>query len=261
MIKGIRYYKLYYKHKRLLRAAHVNSRDIFLVSYPKSGNTWLRFILARALYPADQMDLRSIQKYFPTIYRSTPAEMNSLQSPRYIKTHAPFFNLYPRSIYIYRDYRAVVVSAWYHAQNKLAYTGSISEFIRSPLLKTFGPWDWHVSLAQKLKLERPQNILELQYEKMLSQPEIEINRILQFCSIDPIISISEIQKLTAFETLRKGESVSGSRISDASGNHFFRKGVVDSWKEVLSMEDEQFLLTKSVRTVMKKCGYEFRTDD
>lgn len=257
MIQGIRYYKTYFEHRALLRSAEINARDIFLVSFPKSGNTWLRFILARALYPESQMNLRNIQRYFPTMYRTSAEEMRQIKSPRYIKTHAAYFSLYPRSIYIYRDYRAVVVSAWHHAKNKISYSGTLSEFIRGPLLKSFGPWHWHVSSAMNFQKRNPEKMLTLQYETMLAQPENEIERVLRFCKIDPIVSVAELIELTSFGRLQSEEAKSGSRLQDSSSEHFFRKGTADNWKEILSQDDQRFLLNKSVQHVMQQCGYQF----
>ncbi len=43
-----------------LQIKNIYADDIFLVSYPKSGNTWLRYIVAYILHPdKDQISLDS----------------------------------------------------------------------------------------------------------------------------------------------------------------------------------------------------------
>ena len=37
--------------------------DVFIVSYPKSGNTWVRFILANLLAPGERITFRNIDNY------------------------------------------------------------------------------------------------------------------------------------------------------------------------------------------------------
>lgn len=255
MIKGIRYYLKYSAHRKIFRRAGINERDVFLASFPKSGNTWLRFILARAIYPEEQINLRNIQDYFPTVHRSTAEEIAKLKSPRYIKTHAPFFSLYPRCVYIYRDYRAVVVSAWFHAKNKTGFKGTLTEFIASPLMNSFGPWHWHVQQALEHQQKYPEKIYLLQYEKLLNNTVQEIEGVLNYCKIKPIITSAEIKENTSFGKLREGEKQTGSRIQDSSGQHFFRSGTVDDWKQHLPEEDEAKILDPNARRMMIKLGY------
>ena len=39
--------------------------DIFLVSYPKSGNTWTRFLIANLVYPEKNPDFSNINVLIP----------------------------------------------------------------------------------------------------------------------------------------------------------------------------------------------------
>jgi hypothetical protein len=256
MIKGIRYYLKLLQHRRILREAKITPEDIFLVSFPKSGNTWMRFILANALYPQEQIDLRRIQSLLPTMHRSSAKEMRTLPSPRYIKTHSAFFSLYPRAVYLCRDYRDVVVSAFFHAKNRGLANGSISDFIRSGLLNSFGPWHWHVSSALEQQEKFPEKVLFLRYEDLRKDPAKKIAEVLEFCRINTSISAGEIAERTSFSKLRSTEEKGGSRSMDASGNFFFRKGESGDWKNHLSAADEEFLLSDPrTRAVMKRLGY------
>lgn len=255
MIKGFRYYLKLAAHRKIFRNAGINDQDIFLASFPKSGNTWLRFILARAIYPEDKINLRNIQDYFPTVHRSSAEEISNLKSPRYIKTHAPFFSLYPKCVYIYRDYRAVVVSAWFHAKNKTGFKGTLTEFIASPLMNSFGPWHWHVAQALAHHEKHPEKIHLLQYEKLLEQTAREIEGVLLFCGITPIIPVEKIKEKTSFGKLREGEEQSGSRIQDSSAQHFFRSGTMDDWRQYITPSDEKKILNVQTRKMMIRLGY------
>lgn len=250
MVKGIRYYLKYYNHRKFFRKAGVNVSDVFVASFPKSGNTWMRFILARALY-TQQLDQDNLMLFFPTVHRSSAEEINKLPSPRYIKTHAPFFNLYPRTIYLYRDYRAVVVSAWFHARNKAGFSGTLDEFISSPLLRSFGPWYWHVQLALDWHSRHTDRMLLVRYESLVENPKENITRLLEFTGINPVIPVDEIIQRTTFNVLQQMEKT--TRPGDVKP--FFRSGALNNWREHLTPALERKLLSKKDREIMSQCGY------
>ena len=39
--------------------------DTFLVSYPKSGNTWVRFLLSNLLFPQEDVGFANINRLLP----------------------------------------------------------------------------------------------------------------------------------------------------------------------------------------------------
>jgi estrone sulfotransferase len=256
MIKGFRYYRNLLLHRRILRKAGIGAEDFFIVSFPKSGNTWLRFIIATALFPDKQFDLRKIESLLPTMFGSNPEEMRALPSPRFIKSHGIFFSIYPKVIYICRDYRDAAVSLYFHAKNRGLTGESISAFLRSDLLNIAGPWHWHVSAALEQKKKNPDKIFFLRYEDLLASPEKKTNELLEFCRIKTTLNVSEIVARTTFHKLRTSEEKEGSKLTDASGNFFFRKGESGDWKNYLSAEDESFLLRDPrTRHFMKELGY------
>lgn len=42
------------------RERDLNPSDVFLVSYPRSGNTWARAIIANILYPNESLDALNV---------------------------------------------------------------------------------------------------------------------------------------------------------------------------------------------------------
>lgn len=246
----------YLRHWWLFKQANIVSQDVFVVSVPKSGNTWVRFILARALYPDIQIDLNNLQAYFPTAHRSTAEEIKKKSAPRYIKSHYPFFSLYPRSIYVYRDYRDVTVSAWYHVQRKGLFFGSFSEFLRHPLLHYYGTWADHVKKAFDYSLKYPSSICMLRYEDLKYQPQQYIRELLEFCGIRPVISVDDIIQLTSFETMKSQEQDLLSNTANSAMPLFFRNGKIGDWRNHFNEDDLQFLYSgKGVHAMMKRCGY------
>ena len=86
--------------------------DVFIVSYPRSGNTWVRFLIGSMVYQAD-VDFNNLVTIIPDIYRCTNRFLESLERPRYLKSHEPYDGRYPKVIYLVRDPRDVAISYYY----------------------------------------------------------------------------------------------------------------------------------------------------
>src|SRR5881227_2930975 len=77
--------------------------DVFLVSYPRSGNTWIRFLIGNLIYPNDPVTFANLEQRIPSIYTYPNHVLRRL--PRVLKSHEVFDPRYPRVIYIVRDPR------------------------------------------------------------------------------------------------------------------------------------------------------------
>jgi hypothetical protein len=94
--------------------------DIYIVSYPRSGTTWMQLLLHR-LVGRDDLDFAHISQVSPWFERSlaigsmSAADFERFPSPRIFKSHLPYGWL-PRAgrfVYVWRDGRDVAVS-YYH---------------------------------------------------------------------------------------------------------------------------------------------------
>lgn len=212
--------------------------DVFIVSYPKSGNTWLRFVIAN-LVSKEVISFKNINQFIPGIYGFKEV-INKMRSPRFIKTHDTNLELYPKSVYIYRDYRDVVVSYYYFQKSQNLFTGTVSEFIRSEQLENFGSWCTHVEKALKFKEKHPERILILSFEEMLKSTSIQIEKIKQFCNIEEKKTVDEVSQLCSFGNLQKTEQQFG-KVYDHLDFSFFRSGKTGQWKTELNLDDILYL--------------------
>lgn len=105
------------------RRVIVRPDDRFIVSYPKSGNTWVRFLLASLANGGASVDFLSMERLVPDIYLATARELSALPSPRILKSHEYFDPRYGTVLYVVRDPRDVLVS-YFHHQRK---TGQLTD--------------------------------------------------------------------------------------------------------------------------------------
>src|SRR5829696_2074828 len=98
---------------------HPRPDDLFIVSYPKSGTTLMQMMLYQ-LTTDGEMDFPHIESVSPWLeaYLHSGQEkfVDDMPSPRIFKSHLPYSYM-PRgvrSIYLARDLRDVIVSAYHH---------------------------------------------------------------------------------------------------------------------------------------------------
>ena len=221
--------------KRALPEIRIRPNYVFIVSYPKSGNTWVRFLLANLLAPEKQISFRNIEDYVPNIYKSS-ATLGEREGRRYIKTHHPCYDLYPKIVYIYRDGRDALVSYYHYATGKQVFVGSFADFIFSPFVEQFSSWNEHVTGALDFASEHPDRILMLQYEGMLRQPPASAARVTAFLELgcDERTIANAVEK-SSFDQLKRVEQTFGGE-NLTKPLTFFRSGKSGQWQEYFTPE-------------------------
>src|SRR5947207_10493042 len=181
--------------KRPLPAIRIRPDDVFIVSYSRSGNTWVRFLIANLLAPDEKITFRNIENYVPSIYKSADT-LDTREGRRYIKSHNPCYELYPKLIYIYRDGRDALVSYYHYAVGKEKFAGEFADFLLSSFATKFSSWREHVQGACDFASKHPDRILMLRYETMLKDPLAGASNISAFlelrCSDESIAKAVEL---------------------------------------------------------------------
>lgn len=161
--------------------------DVFIVSYPKSGNTWTRFLTGNLLCPDRAIDFSNINQIIPDPEALTCRQLDVMSRPRVIKSHQYFDPRYPRIIYIVRDPRDVAVSQYhFHRKRRLVTDGSsVDHFVTRFVAGQTSPYaSWGDNVASWLitRNGRPDFLL-LRYEDMLENTVRELARVASFLHI------------------------------------------------------------------------------
>ena len=171
----------------------VRPDDTFLVSYPRSGNTWLRFLVANLAMPKDggdgEVSFENIGRRVPDIYRTTHAELQKMPGPRYLKSHESFAPLYPKVIYVVRDPRDVAVAAYHYCiKTERIPEGAplgafVDGFVGGNFFRAFGTWaqnvgSWHGAMVDSDRFSL------LRYEDLLAEPASNVAKLCRSLGIE-----------------------------------------------------------------------------
>jgi hypothetical protein len=162
--------------------------DIFVVSYPKSGNTWTRFLIANLMYENQFIGFHNIEEKLPDIYRCADSDLLRLKSPRILKSHEYFDPRYKKVIYIVRDPRDVLIS-YYHHQikfGKLPEGHPLEEYsarFQAGEVDRFGTWGENVGSWMGAR-DAGDNFLVLRYEDLLNNSQKELRNIASFLKFE-----------------------------------------------------------------------------
>jgi sulfotransferase family protein len=261
----------------------INPPVIWLASYPKSGNTWLRFMLYAALYGPPQRSA-DVPSKIQDIHRKMPANLDP-QGPHFIKTHFQLTDQHPmldrtlKAIHIIRNPRDVLLSALNY--RKLTGEGSwtiTKKHYAKAFIKTggdpdfakigFGTWASH---AKSWRNTDRFPVLALRYEDLKSQPHTELSKMLNFLEItktqdeiDAAVTASSFDAMRALEIREKNADKSndlskrlfvGSKDATRKGIYFMNKGKTNQSLEDLAPGlDAQF--NAALKDDLQEFGYE-----
>jgi hypothetical protein len=249
--------------------------DVFLVSYPRSGNTWTRFLLGNLLYQHDPVTFSNIEARIPEIYFNRDRVLRNLPRPRMLKSHECFQPHYPRVIYIVRDPRDVAVSFYHHnvkARNipdDYPMTSFVPRFIAGEFDRKFGSWRENV-LSWTLLRRNESTFLMLRYEDMKRDPVTVLADIVAFldrCSFGKIDSNSaalqrtiELSSPERMRALEKKEAANWVLTKHTrSDKPFVRSAISGGWKTQLTPESVA-AIESAWGGLMQSLGYELTSD-
>jgi hypothetical protein len=259
--------KLRHLHRRALvhqyRLEYNGSpEDLFLVTYPKSGTTWLQMIVYQ-LTTDGAMDFPHIDQVSPFLeinMISQRLKMSDLRgTPRVVKSHLSYGEIPMgpgRYIYGIRNGLDVSVSYYYHARKYLGWEGSLGEFFSSRFMAgevPYGSWFEHV--ARWIRNEDRLNVLVVAYENLSADLEAGVKRIADFCgiTIDPA-AMPRILERCSFAFMREHDAkfeLHGSLPPPPTPEpSFIRRGQVGGWREELD--------AKAIREFQEACDRRLR---
>ena len=247
------------------REVDVFPDDTFIVSYPRSGNTWTRFLIGNLLSDGEPVSFASIKHRIPDIYYNKAYTLRAIPRPRFLKSHEYFDPRYPKVIYIVRDPRDVAVS-YYHYSRKIRWLedsdpieGFVEDFVAGKV-STIGSWAENVGSWIGTKANDADRFLLLRYEDLIADTVGELKKSTKFLGINVSDTrINEVIELSTAEQMQESERKTAKWWSVATKNNrpdipFVRKARSGTWKEELPLVSVNLIESRWF-TLMKKLRY------
>jgi hypothetical protein len=241
-----------------LRHCGLDASDVFLASYPRSGNTWTRFLLTEIL-AKESASFDNINLAIPEMGIHARAQLTLPSGGRLIKTHEPYRPEYKRAVYLVRDFRDVVLSQFSRERELGMHRMSLDEYLPLFLegrLSGFGSWQQHLPSWLDGPLASSGDMLVIRFEEMRRDPQPSIMRIVEFLGYQPRAEMVRAAiDNNSVERMRAKENAA-QKLHKSTGEEgrFVRKGSVAGWREKMT-ESQLQLIDRHAGEVLVRLGY------
>jgi hypothetical protein len=221
--------------------------DVWVVSYPKCGNTWTQQIVRLIRNNGVQDDV-FITTAVPWVEAGPPfnsVDAENVPRPRAFKSHF-LYDAFPcgpphttpcKYIYVVRNPKDVAVSLYFYGTATLMEWESWwKKYVSGDVV--FGKYIDH--LLSWLPHKNDKNVLFLKYEDMKKDLPKAVSQIASFLEVDLSSDvIDKIADLTSFDKMKNDNTANSifPLLHQVEGaTKFMRKGVVGDWKNHLTAE-------------------------
>lgn len=238
--------------------------DVMLASYPKSGTTWMAFMLAQLLWRKGREQTLVDSRYLPAIGSHHLAERQLPDGGRLIRTHERFRPSYRKAIYIVRDGRDAVVSMYWHIKRATGMEATFSEFLDSYLAGRFsgaGAWHEHVGGWLESPSFSEGNVHVVRFEDMKRDSARELEKTASFLGVAyNKETIADAVDAGSMDAMRDREKNSEGVTHLESGERIpvVRKGIVGDWRNYFSASDLE-TFNRQAGQAMLRLGYDLET--
>jgi hypothetical protein len=227
--------------------------DIYLVCFPKSGSTWLTFLMANVHLKMSGVNLKvtffNIEHIIPQIELVRCLKEKILDFPGYrvIKSHSGFNPFYKKIIYLVRDPRDVMISHYWYLKNLGIFKGDLSYLIRSP---NFGIEAWCQHVERWVETTPDYNqIYFIRFEDIKSDTLDVLRRIYTLLGHEvPTEVLEQAITLSSFENMKKLEAEYNYGAEFRfPGYEFVRQGKSGGYRTEISAADLNFINQRAAR--------------
>jgi hypothetical protein len=254
---------------------------VWIASYPKSGNTWVRFLVCNLLY-GPQWSASAMSVLAPDIHEVGPQIVHSPNG--LVKTHFLFSARLPlaertaAAIYVVREPADVLASNYHYGlrsgrdpgDSAAAFDQYFECFLQNrgdPRWIQLGMGSWEENVRSWLDVTHPFPVLRIRYEELVADARCvgrSLARLLR-----PAASEEEVDRAVENSSFRRMRELEEADIRDKrtgvfykpylqrsidSGHRFMRRGKVGEGSGRLSSE-QRARLHGAFQPLLKRLGY------
>ncbi len=224
---------VWYRHRGLSPA------DVFVGAYPRSGSTWLRFLLLEVL-SGQCAEFDSVNALVPSVgeHRGSPALLPG--SGRLIKTHENYRREYRKAIYLVRDARDVLLSEYAYQKAKGWFESDFDAYLLAFLkgkVNAYGSWQQHVRDWTEAA-SRGDDVLVLRYERLRQDTVTELERLFRFIAVP--VSRQQLEQAVDSNSLERMKAKE-DKSKQLRQDRFVRSGSIRGWEGKLTPAQLQLI--------------------
>lgn len=245
---GVRAPLVWMRHKSL------RPNDVFFASYPRSGSTWLRFVLYESI-AGESSGFGNVNTSIPDVKEHQTGLPLMPNGGRLIKTHEVYHPEYKKAVYLVRDPRDVALSE-YAYQAALGLVNMPFD-VYLPLFLTkgvnpFASWSKHVNSWLQSPLTDDQ-LLVVKFEDLRRDTVSGVAGIVRFFGLEPNeVQIRKAVANNSVERMKAKEKETPQRASQKG--QFIRSGSVGGWRGQLNEAQIQ-IVRDHAATLLNRLGY------
>lgn len=211
---------------------------IIICSYPRSGSTWLRFILCNLLYPETEHDIDSVNRHIPDIDHYDGMK-ESIHRPHAFKSHG--LRQGQSIIFLHRHVGDVLISEWWYKKKYHADTRTLEQFLEDC---KYGE-NWRAHIDHFFPAER-----QIGYDELSDHSSLLRVIPKSFLRSD----LRKAMRKSSFTELQHVEKKGfGQYPSGDLEIPFFRQGTSDQWKDLKENIQDRILYSNLIQ--LKALGY------
>lgn len=212
-----------------------HATDSYVVSFPRSGSTWLRTILAGIIDPDTGCEPQVFNRILPGVSGRRLPLVWSLRDPRIIHSHTTFRTSLPKAVYMVRDGRDSLVSFYHYSTTRNGINMPFDEWFDLYCRRWYGPrWHEHVeSWLIKGEEKLGAALMVLKFEDLKADPVEQVHLVTDFLGLDADHrAIHHALEMASLEQARRREARTFGRLQ-SEDQSFYRGGRTGQYHDYL----------------------------
>lgn len=233
-------------------------RDVFLVSYPRSGNTWMRSVIAHVLTGRPPESLKELDYIVPDIHYRVRRRHMTERPLRVVKSHDPFWHgtraaRFRRVIFIVRDPRKVARSYHRYLQAIDRVQIPLEQFAEDFFMGRYWPGSWaeHTRSWMETFSAPRRSMITVRYEDLAAGDTDPLRKIFEFLDLAVPGDIDELLSHHTLEKMALREK-SGNRPEIARDKDYFIGGDGGGERDGRRAIEKQFKATAALNADVLK---------
>ena len=230
--------------------------DQYIISFPRSGNTWMRTMLGVLINPSAEGNPDFTQTRIPGISLSRIQDIRNQSPPRIIKSHTWYRSDISRTVYLVRDGRDVLISLYHFYITRENKKISFADFYTAYSKGHYGQL-WHENVESWMihgKEIMEDDLMIIRFEDLKSDTISVLRATADFLGIPyGDVELTQAKNWSNIDRMRKIETQRKGPIKNKQAS-FYRGGKTGEWKSYFDSRIEKEFI-KQAGNALKLAGY------